>query len=201
MTSYRYSELWVIDHSTTTEEAAGSTGGRYGHGGDLIYRWGNPWVYGYEDSGQFLLSVVHDPKWVAEKRHFIMYDNNVGDPVRDLNGGNSMVVEIAPPIQPDGSYVMEDGIYGPQQPVMVADLGVQASAVGTAQRMADGTTLSCDCTTGKTIWLDQAGEIISTSQIWENTTNDADLTTVYRLVGYAKDDPGVLALGLCASKE
>ena len=40
-----YSEVWVIDHSTTTEEATGSTGGNYNKGGDLIYRYGNPSVY------------------------------------------------------------------------------------------------------------------------------------------------------------
>jgi len=36
------SEVWVIDHGTTTAEAAGHAGGRYGRGGDLLYRWGNP---------------------------------------------------------------------------------------------------------------------------------------------------------------
>ncbi|MBT8235103.1 MAG: aryl-sulfate sulfotransferase [Bacteroidia bacterium] len=40
-----YSEVWVIDHSTTTEQAAGHTGGNYGKGGDLIYRFGNPETY------------------------------------------------------------------------------------------------------------------------------------------------------------
>ncbi|WGK63604.1 aryl-sulfate sulfotransferase [Croceiramulus getboli] len=40
-----YSEVWIIDHSTTTAEASGSTGGNYNKGGDLIYRFGNPQAY------------------------------------------------------------------------------------------------------------------------------------------------------------
>jgi len=35
------SELWVIDHSTTTAEAASHSGGNSGMGGDLMYRWGS----------------------------------------------------------------------------------------------------------------------------------------------------------------
>ena len=40
-----YSEIWVIDHSTSAEEAASQSGGTYGKGGDLIYRFGNPEAY------------------------------------------------------------------------------------------------------------------------------------------------------------
>tara|TARA_R110001606_G_scaffold24662_1_gene81294 strand:+ start:561 stop:1901 length:1341 start_codon:yes stop_codon:yes gene_type:complete len=40
-----YSEVWAVDHSTTTEEAVGHVGGNFGKGGDLIYRFGNPETY------------------------------------------------------------------------------------------------------------------------------------------------------------
>ena len=31
-------EFWIIDHSTSSAEAAGHNGGRYGKGGDILYR-------------------------------------------------------------------------------------------------------------------------------------------------------------------
>ena len=46
LSSHGLNEVWVIDHSTTTAQAAGHSGGRSGKGGDLLYRWGNPAAYG-----------------------------------------------------------------------------------------------------------------------------------------------------------
>ena len=61
-----YCEVFVIDHSTTTAEAKGSTGGRWGHGGDLLYRWGNPQNYGRGGPEDQVLYYQHDIRWVED---------------------------------------------------------------------------------------------------------------------------------------
>ncbi|MDF1694493.1 MAG: aryl-sulfate sulfotransferase [Saprospiraceae bacterium] len=55
-----FDEVWIIDHSTSTELAAGNFGGLGGRGGDLMYRWGNPYVYTRDSSMQKQLFFQHD---------------------------------------------------------------------------------------------------------------------------------------------
>ena len=59
-----FGELWVIDRSTTTAEAAGRTGGRAGRGGSLLYRWGNPAAYKSGTAADQRLFYQHDPQWI-----------------------------------------------------------------------------------------------------------------------------------------
>ena len=56
------SEILIIDHSTTTAEAATHIGGNSGKGGDILWRWGNPQAY--RQLGDRKLFGQHDPKWV-----------------------------------------------------------------------------------------------------------------------------------------
>jgi hypothetical protein len=46
LSAHNFSEIWILDHSTTTAQATTHSGGTHAKGGDLLYRWGNPQAYG-----------------------------------------------------------------------------------------------------------------------------------------------------------
>ncbi len=105
------SEIYIIDHSTTTAEAAGHTGGNSGMGGDLLWRWGNPQVYQQGGTGDQILFRQHDAKWInqhAADSGKISVFNNGGI----ANSGNSAIHLLQPDF--NGSiYTKTGGEFNP----------------------------------------------------------------------------------------
>ena len=86
LSARNFQEVWIIDHSTTSEEARGSVGGQSNKGGDLIYRWGNPIVYHAGEVEDQRLIYQHDSKWVKDKDskyfgHLLIFNNKIGDKI------------------------------------------------------------------------------------------------------------------------
>jgi hypothetical protein len=111
-----FSEIWVIDHSATTREAAGRTGGRNGKGGDLLYRWGNPRAYRAGTAADQRLFGQHDVHWIPDglpgAGRLLLFNNGDGRP----DGMYSSVDEIVPPMEATGRYTLpSNGRYGPDR--------------------------------------------------------------------------------------
>jgi hypothetical protein len=116
ISSRAWSEFWVVDHGTTTAEAAGHTGGLRGRGGDLLYRWGNPVSYQRGTSADQKSFFQHDVQWIDPglpgAGHILFFDNGVTGPNQ-----HSTVDEIVPPLLPNGTYdILPGQPYGPAGP-------------------------------------------------------------------------------------
>jgi hypothetical protein len=143
-----YNEIWIIDHNTTKEEAAGHIGGKYGKGGDLLYRWGNPITYDRGNKKDQILFMQHDACWIEKgcpgDGHITIFNNGVGRPGIDY----PTVEEIVLPVDESGNYYLEpNSTYGPEKPVWTYKhkfkLLSNAPYVSSAQRLPNGNTLIC----------------------------------------------------------
>ena len=184
---HNFSEIWVIDHSTTTAEAAGHSGGDSGKGGDLLYRWGNPQTYDAGTAADQQLFVQHDAEWIEaglpDEGNILIFNNGVRRP----DGEYSSIVEIVTPVNPDGSYTLTPGsAYGPDAPVWTytADppTDLYAKNISGAQRLPNGNTLICDGPSSYFFEVTPSGETV-----WEY---DYPTGAVFRVERYAPDYPG-----------
>ena len=167
ISSRRLSEIWIIDHSTTTAEASGSTGGTYGHGGDFLYRWGNPQAYGAGTEtdrrlyGQHMPYIV--PAGLDNANKIMVFNNGWGrTPLY------SEVDVIDPPVSAPGVYNFTPGMaFGPASPEVIfpetvptMDSDFFSAIVSGAQQLPNGNILVCEGREGHFFELDSDNTIV-----------------------------------------
>jgi hypothetical protein len=206
---HNFSEIWVIDHSTTTQEAAGHTGGNSGMGGDLLYRWGNPKTYKRGNVTNQKLFAQHDAHWIENglpgEGNILIFNNG-----RFRPGGNySTVDEIVPPVDVNGSYTLNpDSTFGPDTLFWTYKasnpLDFFAANISGSQRQPNGNTLICNGPAGKFFEVTNDGEIvwlyinpvINTGPMRQGDPIPAQLNRVFRSYRYAPDYQGFIGKDL-----
>lgn len=162
-------EVFIIDHSTTTAEAAGHSGGRWGKGGDFLYRWGNPQNYGRGDSTHQKLGGQHDVQWIPAGfpggGNLLVFNNQVPGSAPPY----SSVLEISPPVSPSGYTKVPEGRFGPEHAnwayVALDTLSFFSPFISGAHRMASGNTFITEGTRGRFFEVTPEREVV-----WEYYT-------------------------------
>lgn len=163
LSSRQWNEVWVIDHSTSIEEAAGSSGGQHGQGGDLLWRWGNPAAYGQGDEGDQAFFGQHDAQFIdnSEGLSISVYNNGFGRP----DGNYSTVQHIHIPLDEDGGFASPvNGTFGPEAAAWTypttPDFTFFSPNISGYTRLDDGHHLICQGADGRFFELDETGNLV-----------------------------------------
>jgi len=166
-----FNEIWIIDHSTTTAQAASHSGGNSGLGGDLMFRWGNPEAYRSGDSTDQQLFFQHDAHWVdnylptsfPDYGKIAVFNNRAGEDFSTANilepDFNNYYYEF---LMQGNTWLPEifDKTYMHPEPTKLFSTGLSS-----IQRLANGNTLICSGRFGYSFELTPSNEIV-----WEYKT-------------------------------
>jgi hypothetical protein len=160
------SEVWVIDHSTTTEQARGHTGGRLGMGGDIVYRWGNPQACRAGDSTTQTLFGQHNAHWIRPglpgAGHILVFNNGYGRPGEEY----STVDEFVPTSDSVGRYPMptRGQPHGPSATCWrygaTPRNSLYSAYISSTQRLPGGNTAICDGGNGRFLEVTRDSQVV-----------------------------------------
>jgi hypothetical protein len=160
VSSHNLNEWYIIDHSTTTEEAAGHTGGNAGKGGDFLFRWGNPAAYGA--TGTKILNVTHDAHWIPEgvpnAGRLVGFNN------RGVSSSKSAVDQIITP-RVNYNYTRTEG--AAFEPATYTERHASTgytSNMGNSQQLPNGNMLVCLAISGVIYEINASG-----TTLWSKT--------------------------------
>ena len=157
MSSLKFSEFWIIDHSISTEEAATEAG-------DLLYRFGNPETYGRGTENDRILYNQHDAYWIEEgvdTGKIMVFNNGKNRP----EGEYSSVMVVDVPEFNGANYPINEGTaFEPSsfewRYPEVLDAEFYAQNVSGSSRLPNGNTLICEGPEGRIFEVTPEEEIV-----------------------------------------
>ena len=174
-----YSEVWVIDHSTSISESNSSSGGNYNKGGDLIYRFGNPDTY-QNTSGNRLFFNNHFPNLLENG---VPGDGNI---LIYVNGGDSNQSKVYELDIPDNFGLIANNDNEPSIVWSFTHPDLYFARISGADRLPNGNTLICEGDYG--FW-----EVTNTGAIaWKYSNLGGNF--FWRGYGYSYDDEAIINL-------
>ncbi len=166
-----FHEFWVIDHTTSREQAATDRGGLGERGGDLMYRWGNPATYRAGTAEDQQLFYPHDIHWVDDFLDFTFPDYDKIAIFNNRVGADFSTANLLRPAWDmyGWKYTLENGQYNPRtfdrtyyHPDTTA---LWSTGLSSVQLLPNGNTLICAGRFGYAFELSPANEIV-----WEYIT-------------------------------
>lgn len=158
VSSHNLNEMWVIDHSTTTAQAATHSGGAQGKGGDFLYRWGRPSNYGAP--GTAIFNVMHDAHWIpadCPRAGWLAGMNNKGV------SANQSAIDLFNPNWNGSTYPITLGqAYAPATYGYRHPCNGYTSNMGNSQQLPNGNMLICLATAGRIYEINSNG-----TEIWQ----------------------------------
>ena len=186
LSSRNMHEIYIIDHSTTTEEASGHTGGNSGMGGDFLYRWGNPVNYGRGNDDDRMFIGQHDANWILDDYpgygDIIIFNNgSITSFGEDFT--QSSIVQITPPLNELGGYSIDEiHSFGPINYSWHYTGDFFSHIMSGAQRLLNGNTIITVATEKYIFEIDSLGQIL-----WEYEHDEAGQNTISKAFKYPLD--------------